>query len=154
MKKIKIIELEDAFVNKNNTDFILRLPYYEMNSLEESVRFLIAQSGSFYGIISPYEEFNLEFNIRCAARIKDRLNNEIIYCAVPTLNPREKLQTIYRAGFKHIVVPRYLYNYEYDHLFSFVDRNTLDEVILHVAGGEFSSSTWNKENWSYSEEVL
>ena len=134
--------------------YIIRLPYLDIDTIELVLTDYFAAGDNIYGILSPYSPENVEFNIRSAARIRDRFPEQKIYVAVPVYKTYERLKTIFRAGFSNIVVPFYLGGVQYDHYFQFIQADDLDKMTLHVAGGKFSSDTWNKENWTWSREVL
>lgn len=155
MKQISILEWEDASVGYTSP-MLLRLPYQDIENLDEYGHLLLKKWGPLHGIIPPYSHDNIEFNIRCAARILDRFTDVAvnIYVAVPSFKTYERIKTIYGAGFRNIVVPKHLGKVEYDHYFQFIPNETLDNLTLHVAGGEFSSPTWNRENWTWSKERL
>lgn len=134
--------------------FILRLPYIDIDTMELVLNDYFAAGDNIYGLLAPYLPENVEFNIRCSARIQDRFPNTKVYTAVPIYKTYERIKTIYRAGFSHIAIPQYLGGVQYDHYFQFIQPDELDKMTLHVAGGKFDSELWNKENWSWSEEVL
>ena len=153
MDNIPITEWEDESYVDNEHN-LLRLPNISMDTLELCLEDCFAAQDPIYGLIAPYSHENVEFNIRCAARIQDRFPDTKVYTAVPTYKTYERIKTIFRAGFSNIVIPQYLGRVQYDHYFQFIQNRDLDKMTLHVAGGKFDSELWNRDNWSWSREGL
>lgn len=153
MKEIPILEWEDV-LSTNGDDYILRLPYSDMESIEVKMEEIEEKEDTIYGLLAPYSPENVEFNIRCAARIRDRFPLSCVYIAVPMFKTYDRIKTIFQAGFAHIAVPYYLGGIEYDHYFQFIQPEMLNKMTLHIAGGMFTSECWNLERWTWSKEKL
>ena len=132
---------------------LVRVPYEDMNRLEEVINKQIKNWGPIHGLIAPYST-TIAFNLRCAARFQDRFPDQKIYAVVPGEKNFDTIKTIFRAGFSNIVIPLYLGGVQYDHYFQFIQNEDLDKMTLHVAGGKFDSELWNRDNWSWSKEGL
>lgn len=134
---------------------LLRLPYVDMESLELGVEELMSEPNRLiYGVIAPYSDENIEFNLRCASRVRDRFPKLTVYTAVPKFKARDNISNLISAGFIHICIPLYLGKQEYDHYFQFIQPDIIDSAVLHVAGGQFSSDQWNREEWTWSKDQL
>lgn len=151
MREVKLIKLEDTY-GAQDPNSILMLPYWAIEDLEERIVEIKKELGTLFGIVPPYSGHSLEFNIRCAARMRDRLPEDTIYCPVTTGFAREGITSVYHSGFKHILIPRRVFATEYDHFFQTIDKMVLDGVTLHVAGGKFSNEHWNLDRWSWSKD--
>lgn len=152
MLKIPIIELFPADPKRLIFPAILRMPYQEKETLIDAVN--VMDNGNIYGILAPYSSDSIEFNIRCAARVQDAFPTKTVYTTPPFAKARNVIKTLAEAGFKNIAVP-YLYGkQEYTYCFQFVEERIMKTLTIHSAGGKFSETGWQKENWTYSEEQL
>jgi hypothetical protein len=158
MKQLSILEVTIGFVDlkpdKVHDPLLIRLPYMDVDSLVEGVKYRESQGLDIFGVLAPYSEDNVEFNVRCASIMRDKLPGKLVYAGVPWFKTYHSLKTLLRAGFDRIAIPQYLGRTQYDHYFQFFQEQDLCKVYLHVAGGKFDAPTWNLEHWTWSEERL